>query len=370
MQRVELDINPSILRWAREEAGYDPDEAAKKASTTVETYQKWESNGSRIPLGKLATLANAYKRQIAVFLLPDTPEKIKKPNDFRNLTPAKSKLSKKSLQVIREVTYFREISRELREEAAWSNQYDWLKLADRNQFSDEQIAQNLRERLDITIEDQLSWQTDNEAYRKWRNALEARLGILVFQFSMSMDEVQGFSFSNSPPYAIVTNSRHSYAGRTFTLFHELAHIIRHHSGICLIDDVTENQREEWACNLFAGRFLVPDELVEKTDDLDTIKTYASRLNVSREVYIHRLKETGKISDMKFFGLLSQLKATYRPPKPPKKKSGFVKPEVKSRATRGDTFYDLVLEAVHNNQISYSRASSALDLSVSRILREV
>ena len=367
MQRVELDINPNVLRWAREEAGFDPDEAAKKASTTRDTYLEWESNGNRIPLGKLSSLASAYKRQLAVFFLPDAPSKLQKPNDFRNLTPAKSKLSKKVLQVIRDVTYFRQISREVRSESVWQTGYDWLKLADRSAFSDEQIAESLRERLDVPVEDQLGWQSDNEAYRKWRTAIETRLGILVFQFPMAMEEAQGFSFSGTYPYAIVTNSNHSYAGRTFTIFHELAHIISHHSAICLIDRATEKQQEEWACNLFAGKFLVPDSLVESADDLKTIQSFASRLNVSREVYLRRLKEQGKITDMRFFDLLAKLKATYHPPK---KKGGYVAPEVKSRASRGNTFYDLVLEAVHNEQLSYSRASSALDLSVPRILREV
>lgn len=367
MQRVELDINPSVLRWAREEAGFNPEEAAKKASTSRDTYLEWESNGSRIPLGKLSSLASAYKRQIAVFLLPEAPPKLRRPNDFRNLSPAKSKLSKKVLQVIRDVTYFRQIARELRSESVWQSNYDWLKQADMNQFSDDQIVNSLRERLDVTVEDQLSWQTDNEAYRKWRNAVETRLGILVFQFPMSMEEAQGFSFSDGYPYAIVSNSNHSYTGRTFTIFHELAHIIRHHSAICLVDRATEKQREEWACNLFAGRFLVPDSLVEEADDLKTIQAFASRLNVSREVYLRRLKERGKITDMRFFDLLAQIKATYHPKA---SKGGYVAPEVKSRASRGNTFYDLVLEAVHNEQLSYSRAASALDLSVPRILREV
>ncbi|MGH9948579.1 MAG: XRE family transcriptional regulator [Pyrinomonadaceae bacterium] len=367
MQRVELDINPSVLRWAREEAGFNPEEAAKKASTTPETYLEWESRGSRIPLGKLSSLASAYKRQIAVFFLPEAPPKLQRPTDFRNLTPAKSKLSKKVLQVIRDVTYFRQVARELRTESIWQANYDWLKQADRRQFSDDQIAESLRDRLNITVEDQFGWQSDNEAYRKWRNAVETRLGILVFQFPMSMDEAQGFGFSDTYPYAIVTNSNHSYTGRTFTIFHELAHIIRHHSAICLIDRVGEKQQEEWACNLFAGRFLVPDSLVEEADDLKTIQTFASRLNVSREVYLRRLKELGKITDRHFFDLLAKLKASYNPTK---KKGGYVAPEVKSRASRGNTFYDLVLEAVHNEQLSYSRASSVLNLSVPRILREV
>ncbi|MBU0559538.1 MAG: ImmA/IrrE family metallo-endopeptidase, partial [Bacteroidetes bacterium] len=202
--------------------------------------------------------------------------------------------------------------------------------------------------------------------RKWRLAVEDRLGVLVFQFSMPMNEVHGFCFTDAYPYAIVVNSNHSYSGRIFTIFHELAHILRHQSGMCLFEKATEKQTEEWECNNFSGSFLAPTHLIEQTDDLNTIAQYAAKLKVSREVYLRRLKEEKKISDMKFFSLLDQIKATY---KTGKKKGGYVKPEVKSKASRGETFFNMVLEAMYNNRISYTKASNALDLNVTRLLNE-
>jgi hypothetical protein len=101
--------------------------------------------------------------------------------------------------------------------------------------------------------------------------------------------------------------------------------------------------------------------------LEDIKAYASKLNISREVYLRRLKEEKHISDMKFFKLLDQIKATY---KSKAQRSGFVKPEVKSRATRGEAFFNMVLDAMYNNQISYTKASNALNLNLSALLNEV
>lgn len=365
MQRVELDINPDVLRWARIEAGYAPDEIADKLNVSGERYQLWETDGRRIPLGILKSVATAYKRQLAVFLLPVVPKSTPKPNDFRNLSPAQSKLSKKVLQVIRDTTYFRQVSLELQDETYWTDRYTWLK--DFQKGTTQNIEVRLREVLDVTIDDQVSWKTDLEAYRSWRNAVEMRLGIFVFQFSMPMSEVHGLSFTDFCPYSIVTNSNHSYTGRIFTIFHELGHILRKHSGICLHENATINQPEEWACNEFAGRFLVPSEFVETANNLRDLSTLASSLNVSREVYLWRMREQGSISDPRFFAMLKEIKATY---KQKTKKGGHVKPEVKSRASRGDTFYSMVLEATHDNRISIARASSALDLSAARILSEI
>lgn len=368
MSRVVININPQILRWAREEAGYDPPEIADKVDVATDRYKIWEQEGKNIPIGKLKTIASAYKRQLAVFLLPDVPEGIVKPKDYRNLSPADSKLSKKVLEVIRDVSYFRETALELRGESYWKSRYEWIEKTKGKIKDGDSFSSHLRELLNISIDDQLQWQTENEAYRKWRLAVEDRLGIFVFQFPMAMDEIHGFCFTNGYPYAIVTNSNHSYAGRIFTIFHELAHILRHQSGMCLFERATERQKEEWECNEFAGGFLAPDNLIEKADDLATIAKYASKLKVSREVYLRRLKEENKISDMRFFSLLDQIKATYK--KLQKKKGGFVKPEVKSRASRGETFFNMVMEAMYNNQISYTKASNALNLNMSTLLREV
>jgi Zn-dependent peptidase ImmA (M78 family) len=367
MNKVELNINPLVLRWAREEAGYDPSEIAGKIDIGTERYKSWEKEGKNIPLGKLKLIANSYKRQLAVFLLPSVPDKILKPNDYRNLSPATSKLSRKVLDIVRDVSYFCETALELQGESYWRDRYDWLPELNGKIIDSESFSSILRELLDISVEDQLNWQTDNEAYRNWRHAIEDRLGILVFQFPMSMDEVHGFCVTEKLPYAIVTNSNHSYTGRIFTIFHELAHILRHQSGMCLYEKATEKQKEEWDCNVFAGKFLVPDSFLEQTDDLKTIAHIASKLKVSREVYLRRLKDENKISDIRFYKLLDNIKATY---KTEKKKKGFVKPVVKSRATHGETFFNMVLEAMYSNQISYNKASSALNLNLSALLNEI
>ena len=367
MQRIEVNINPNVLKWAREEAGFSPAEIADKVCVTADRYKIWEKRGQNIPLGKLKSLSEYYKRQLAVFFLKDTPDKIIKPKDFRNLTADQSKLSKEVLMVIRDVTYFRQTALELKGEEYWKSRYGWMGEIENIKKNNGVLTEWLRGRLNISIDNQLKWRSASEAFRNWRQAMENQLGILVFQFSMPLKEVQGFCFTDHFPYAIVVNSKHPYTSRLFTLFHELAHIIRHHSGICLVDDVSEKQHEEFSCNSFAGNFLVPQNNLTKTESLTEIQTYATRLKVSREVYLRRLKEENKITSPKFFALLEKLKTTY---KTPDKKSAFaVKPEILSRASRGETFFNIVLTALNQSQLSYTQASTMLDLKIDKILNE-
>lgn len=366
MTRFNVNVNPKVLKWAREEAGFDLSEIAEKIDISIDEYKVWETLGENIPFGKLKILAGQYKRQLAVFFLPEVPEKISKPIDFRNLAFQQKKLSRNVLMVMRDVTYFRQIALELQGEKYWKSHYNWLSEIESIKQDNNALAVWLREKLNIDIEQQLSWKYDSQAYKSWRQAVEDKLGILIFQFSMPLNEIQGFCYTDEFPYAIVVNSKHSYTSRLFTIFHELGHIVRHHSGMCLIDEVNEKQHEEFSCNSFAGNFLIPESYLVATENLSEIQTYATQFRVSREVYLRQLKEKNKINPVKFFGLLNEIKSTY---KQPTKSSGFALPEVKSRASRGETFFNLVLDSLNQNRISYTQASALLDLRINKVLNE-
>jgi Zn-dependent peptidase ImmA (M78 family) len=268
--------------------------------------------------------------------------------------------------VMRDVTYFRQTALELQGESYWRNRYEWLNEIETIKQDNDALGVWLREKLNISIDEQLSWKYDSQAYKSWRQAVENQLGILVFQFSMPLDEVQGFCYTDEFPYAIVVNSKHSYTSRLFTIFHELGHIVRHHSGMCLVDDVNEKQHEEFNCNSFAGNFLVPENYLVASENLSEIQTYANTFRVSREVYLRQLKEKNKINRTKFFVLLAEIKSTY---KHSAKSPRFALPGVKSRASRGETFFNLVLDSLNQNRLSYTQASTLLGLRISKVLNE-
>lgn len=367
MPRINLNINPQILQWSRQEAGYEIEEVAKKLSIDSKQYLDWESNGKEIPFGKLQDLADYYKRQLAVFFLPEVPEKLKRPKDFRNLSTIDKKLSKEVLLPLRRSAYYQSIACDLEGEQFWNNKLNWLNEIE--QLSNEhEIIKYLRNLLGVTIDDQLGWKNEMEAYKKWRSKVEEHLGILVFQFSMPMEEIQGFCLTEKLPYVIITNSNHTYSGRLFTIFHELAHIIRHESGMCLIDKIEKNQAEEWECNKMAASFLLPRDTVVPVENLNDLKNFARKLKVSREVYLRRLLEEKLISKVKFYSFLESIKATY--PKQRKKGKVIVLPEIKSKASRGETFYNLVFEALDKNRINYTDAAQFLGLRLNRLVNEI
>ena len=362
----ELRVNPKLLRWAREECGYSPTEIAGRIHTDQEQYAIWEDSGTGLSLNDLVALSKVCKRQIAFFFLPNIPPKTKKPTDFRNLEPVLAKLSDKTLLAIRRTARFQDFLLQLQGPEYYRNKYSWLskyrELFHGRLDSDESIDW-IRNLLGYPVDEQLTAKIDSEtSYRRWRNSVEHNLGIHIFQFAMPKVEVQGFSYSNSPPYCITINNAYPSTSRTFTLFHELSHILRSQSGLCKPDDTTIRREEtsvEYDCNSFAGSLLVPSREVVPAKDKDTIFKYATIFKISSEVYLRRLFSIGHVSESEFFPLLDEIRKSVLPTRPHYSKS----PVNKSINSRGVALFNSTLDAMNGKHIPYSLASDILGLKI-------
>lgn len=369
----KIQANPEMLVWAREEAGFTHEELANKLHITVDRFKQWEDTGKNIPLGMLKIVANHYKRQLAVFCLPTPPPKVIKPNDFRNLAKDQSGLSNEVLLTVRRTNKYLNLACELEGDEYWKTKYKWLNDTDtlfntKKKIIDTEILTWLRKILNISVYQQKKSRSYDIAFKSWRNAIEKKLGIFVFQFPMPENELDGFSYAFKPPFAIVINSSNKLPQRKiFTLFHELGHILKHQSGLCYTDLYRDNQLDlEFECNDFAGKFLIPDSNVYPIDSIEELTRLSQTYKVSREVYLRRSFESELISKKEFFSYLKGIRETSKTKKP-KKVSGPVNHSVISRSQRGETFYNMVIDAAYKNRIEFSTASDNLNLNINIIL---
>ena len=86
MAQTVAGINPEVLRWARETAGYTVADVASALKKAPEVVAAWES-GERSPTYvQLETLAyRLYKRPLALFFFPEVPEEDQPSQSFRTL---------------------------------------------------------------------------------------------------------------------------------------------------------------------------------------------------------------------------------------------------------------------------------------------
>ena len=83
-------VNPEMLRWARERAGYSIEEVARRRRVPPERVKEWESGKSFPTWKQLEQLAyQDYHRGTVLFLLNDPPEEKTVAEHFPRL-PAKT----------------------------------------------------------------------------------------------------------------------------------------------------------------------------------------------------------------------------------------------------------------------------------------
>jgi Zn-dependent peptidase ImmA (M78 family) len=300
---VEAMIGPVLLVWARERAGLQIGAAAKKAQVNADHLESWEKGQSRPTIAQLRRLGAVYKRPLAVFYLPHPPKGFDPLRDFRRLPGTGARdLSPELVYEIRRAQERRDLALELYE-AAEGEAPPAVSLEATPRHDPERLADKIRTFLGIDYEEQVSWNSVERAFKRWRAVLEDRF-VLVFQAPrIKTEEMRGFSISEMPLPAVVLNSKDWIGARTFTMLHEFCHTVIRNGGVCDLgdDDV------EVFCNRVAGATLVPaDRLVHEpivtgtrerngwTDrDMDAL---ARRYGVGREVVLRRLLILGRTTE--------------------------------------------------------------------------
>jgi Zn-dependent peptidase ImmA (M78 family) len=238
----------------------------------------------------------------------------------------------------------------------------------------EELSKHERERLGISLQTQLEWRNEREAFRAWRGAVE-KLNLLVFQIPMPVEDARGFSLSGDPPFAIVVNRSDAVHARIFTLFHEYAHLLLRRPGICLPRAGLSARKpevvvERWS-NSFAGALLVPraafvsltqeGRIALDADGLPESMAVVSRLfRVSKEAALIRIFELELISRRLFQQEMERLqsRAVVR-----KRSGGRFSAVGKCIGENGRLFTSLVLEAKSKNLISYADMADYLSISL-------
>lgn len=143
---IQIDLQPSVLRWARERSHLDPDELARKIAVRVERVPAWEETG-RISLAQIGRLAARTHTPEGFLFLQAPPEDRLEIPDLRTVGDRPAGPSPDLLDTVhamqRRQAWMRE---ELIEQGA-----DPLPFVGRASSSDpiEDVAASMRQALDL-----------------------------------------------------------------------------------------------------------------------------------------------------------------------------------------------------------------------------
>jgi transcriptional regulator with XRE-family HTH domain len=217
-------IEGEMLSWARSLTNTPLEIAAKAAGVTPEHLLDWESGESQPTIRQLHLLAKKYRLPFAVFYLSDPPDfRIPKVRDFRSLEGLEPVLDDYVLlSEIRNAWEKREVILEYQEEQLSASPQLPFGISVGDDSST--VSAEIRESLGITMDMQSTWRETRNAFNALRDIVE-NLGILVLQTSaLDLSTMRGFSLDLLPLPVVVVNRKDAYAGRSFTLLHELTHI--------------------------------------------------------------------------------------------------------------------------------------------------
>lgn len=379
--RVEALVEPSLLRWARESAGLDPELAAKRAGVKAERLESWEAGERRPTIVQLRKLAHIYRRPIAVFYLPEPPSDISTPKDFRRLPGEVAGVESPELRFeVRRAVTRREIALELLADEG----EEALEFPLRARLSDDPdtLASRVRDVLGVDLHTQSTWRGPYDPFNGWRAAVEEQ-GVLVLQMvDVDPTEARGFSIGEMPLPVVVANIKDAPRGRAFTLLHELTHVVLRQGGLCDLDDLTARPLDrlnvEAFCNQVAGAILIPrDALLSEaivrrhgtgvvwTDE--ELRSLSQRFGASREAILRRLLDIGRTDETYYRERREAFLVEYEEARQ-HRESGFAPPHQIALASAGPAFSGLVLSSYAHGNITASDVSDYLGIRLKHLSR--
>lgn len=170
-------------------------------------------------------------------------------------------------------------------------------------------AHTIRKHYEIDLNDQYRCRTSRKFYLYLREKLEQK-GVFVQCFTdVPIETARGFAIYEHDLPIIGINDEDRPPAKSFSMIHELVHLIKRESSVCnVMYNATSSQREEVFCNAVAGEFLVPQDALmivlknggyKKPYSIDDIQIIADRFSASKEVIIRRLLDCGKINDTEY-----------------------------------------------------------------------
>ncbi|MCL1918742.1 MAG: ImmA/IrrE family metallo-endopeptidase [Peptococcaceae bacterium] len=366
MERIQT-INASRIDWCCNDYGITREALAKKINISFTTLNKVMAGEDGLTFSQLRKMADLFGRGTLFFLEPGQVNEMKiHTPQFRTLSNQKPEITPQLKKMIRSVEQQREVFIELRDEL---DHEEITRFAPPllNGLGISEAARVVRAWLRLT---------DCNDFSSYRQAIEAH-GILVFrsngyngQWQISKgNPIIGFSLYDPICPVIMVKKQDSDSRQTFTLIHELGHLLLHQiSSIDDEGDMHSSEAYEQEANAFTGHLLVPDIFLLSIDDRkrpamvsefdNWLEQQRKTWGVSGEAILRRLMDVGRLNSSEY--------NAYR-----QWKQEQFSLEMGTGGTRqyrcrepkhifGDVFVRTVLDALSSHRITLTKASRYLD----------
>ncbi len=374
---VKALINPTMLAWAREQAGYSLADAAHKLGIEEARLQALEADQETPTFAKLLDMADLYKRPVSLFYLKKPPKGWQPIQDFRRLPGAEGGFSPQLTYTIRQARERREVALAIKSEL--NEPVREFPLRATLATNVESLGARIREFLDVDEAKQQRFA--KKAFEGWRAAIEAK-DILVFVVPrLKIKEMRGTALAETTLPVILVNGKDRGNGRVFTLLHEFCHLALRQSGVSNVGsdrNDAPNPAVEKFCNAVAAAALMPSDWLlrehlvankgsVKTWDDDELDALARRFGVSPEAVLRRLLTLGRTTQTFYDSKRAAFQKFYDDLEEKKEKStGGPEYHLAVLGQLGRTFTQLVFQGYHDRYFTLRDVAGLLNMKVATV----
>ncbi|MEG3124448.1 ImmA/IrrE family metallo-endopeptidase [Sphingomonas sp. GB1N7] len=322
-------MNPEILIWARETAGLDRESAARKIAlnaargvTGAERLAALEA-GEAVPSSTLLQrMAHQYHRPLLSFYMTAPPAPAELGQDFRTLPDQGDPSNVLLATLLRDVKARQSLVRDTLEDD--DERLDVELVGSQEGVVDAvELSSALIAAIGFSRDEFRAKQSAEDAFAYLRTLVEAE-GIFVllagdcghWSTAIEVGVFRGFAIADRVAPFIVINDQDAKAAWSFTLLHELGHLILGESGV---SGGPPSSDIEQLCNDAAAATLIEPEEVAMAylgigdggqDLVAIINALANRARISRSMVAYQLFRSAAINRASWEELRDQFRAEW------------------------------------------------------------
>jgi len=301
---MRVDLNPEVLRWARERAG----RTIQDLATSFPSLDRWERGEEQPTLKQIERFAKAVYVPVGYLFLPEPPVESVPIPDFRTVrNMLRGHITPDLLDTIyicqQRQEWYRDFARSVGEGPRLF--VGSARVAD----NVEATAALIRHTLGFDLDERRRMPSWTDALRHFIEQADA-IGILVMcsgvvlnnnRRHLDPEEFRGFAMVDDLAPLVFINGADTKAAQMFTLAHELAHIWLGQSAVSDAQAALEPEDTvEYWCNRVAAELLVPLKALQveydaRTDLRVEVDRLARRFKVSTLVILRRIHDVGGLT---------------------------------------------------------------------------
>ncbi len=308
-------VNHKNLEWARETAGLDLNEAAKKiyksskSSSAVDKMRQLERGERQLTQRQLSKLAQAYHQPLTLFHLPEPPRDWNWGADFRTAPEGgfDRKGNARMHLLLRNMLASQGIMSGLLEHDESTGQLPFVDSMNTTDGVD-RVAEDIVKTTGFELGAFRSKRTVRDAFGYLREHLESA-GIFVllqcnlgsYHTDISPEVFRGFALADKYAPYIVINRLDAVSAWSFTALHEAAHLWL---GNTSVSGAWGKHEIERFCNQVAAAILLSAQELDALLPMnkasldvaaETISDFAGGRNISRTMVAYNLWQRGRTS---------------------------------------------------------------------------